>query len=125
MVCSTSSSAATASPPTTLASGTARPSFRRAPPPSSLVFAVERSACWAWTKSCVSLSPPPSLLPALGETDLPTSFSRPQWYRGPFARAVGGPGVHAGGDIGFETGMAVAAVVFVPARWLEKRVFGR
>jgi len=47
------------------------------------------------------------------------------WYRGIFAKAISGPDAHAGGDIGFETGMAVAAVVFVPCRFVEKRVFGR
>ncbi|BGP48622.1 hypothetical protein JCM10450v2_004498 [Rhodotorula kratochvilovae] len=47
------------------------------------------------------------------------------WYRGVFAKSISGPHAHAGGDIGFETGMLVAAVVFVPCRWAEKRVFGR
>ncbi|GAA5999823.1 hypothetical protein JCM10207_005927 [Rhodosporidiobolus poonsookiae] len=47
------------------------------------------------------------------------------WFRGPLARAVSGPDVHSGGDIGFETGMAVATVVFIPLRYVEKRVFGR
>ncbi|POY75118.1 hypothetical protein BMF94_1748 [Rhodotorula taiwanensis] len=47
------------------------------------------------------------------------------WWRGPFAKMVAGPEATTGGDIAFETGMAVAAVVFVPARWLEKRVFHR
>ncbi|GAA5820669.1 hypothetical protein JCM11251_003105 [Rhodosporidiobolus azoricus] len=47
------------------------------------------------------------------------------WFRGPFARSISGPEAHAGGDIGLEAGMAVATAVFIPARWLEKRVFGR
>ncbi|GAA6041126.1 hypothetical protein JCM8097_004128 [Rhodosporidiobolus ruineniae] len=47
------------------------------------------------------------------------------WYRGPLAKLVSGPDVHSGGDIGFETGMAVAGLVYVPARWVERRVFGR
>ncbi|GAA5902554.1 hypothetical protein JCM6882_009315 [Rhodosporidiobolus microsporus] len=47
------------------------------------------------------------------------------WFRGPFATSISGPEAHAGGDVGIEAGMAVAAVVFVPARWFEKRVTGR
>ncbi|GAA5967699.1 hypothetical protein JCM11641_005739 [Rhodosporidiobolus odoratus] len=47
------------------------------------------------------------------------------WYRGPFAVSIGGPDATAGGDIGFETGMAVAGAVYAPARWLEKRLTGR
>ncbi|GAA5966675.1 hypothetical protein JCM21900_005649, partial [Sporobolomyces salmonicolor] len=47
------------------------------------------------------------------------------WYRGPLARSITGASASSGGDIGFETGMAVAAAVFAPARWLERRVFGR
>lgn len=47
------------------------------------------------------------------------------WWRGPFAKMVAGPEATTGGDIAFETGMAVAAIVFLPARWLEKRVFHR
>ncbi|BGP08513.1 hypothetical protein JCM10049v2_004360 [Rhodotorula toruloides] len=47
------------------------------------------------------------------------------WYRGPLAVSLAGPSASAGGDIGFETGMAVAGVVFVPCRWIERRVFGR
>ncbi|GAA5865725.1 hypothetical protein JCM8547_002758 [Rhodosporidiobolus lusitaniae] len=47
------------------------------------------------------------------------------WYRGPFATSIAGPDAHTGGDIGFEAGMGVAAVVFIPARYLEKRIFKR
>ncbi|KAG0664655.1 hypothetical protein C6P46_001251 [Rhodotorula mucilaginosa] len=47
------------------------------------------------------------------------------WFRGPLAKLVTGPDAHAGGDIAFETGMAVAAAVYIPARWLERRSFGR
>lgn len=47
------------------------------------------------------------------------------WWRGPLARLVAGPGAESGGDIAFETGMVVAAVVYVPARWLERRVCRR
>lgn len=47
------------------------------------------------------------------------------WFRGPLARLITGPNEEFGGDIGFETGMAVAAIVYVPSRWLEKRIFKR
>ncbi|GAA5874386.1 hypothetical protein JCM16303_005836 [Sporobolomyces ruberrimus] len=47
------------------------------------------------------------------------------WYRGPIAKLVTGPTEEYGGDVGFETGMVVAALVYVPSRWIEKKVFGR
>ena len=47
------------------------------------------------------------------------------WFRGPLAKLVTGTDAHAGGDIAFETGMAVAAAVYIPARWLERRTFVR
>ncbi|GAA6003708.1 uncharacterized protein JCM10292_000696 [Rhodotorula paludigena] len=46
------------------------------------------------------------------------------WYRGEFAKSISYP-EHHGGDIGFETGMAVAGVVYLPCRWLERHIFGR
>lgn len=63
-------------------------------------------------------SPPSSLLEL-------TPLTCVQWYRGPLAVSIAGPSASAGGDIGFETGMAVAGAVFVPCRWIERRVFGR
>ncbi|GAA5913636.1 uncharacterized protein JCM6883_004031 [Sporobolomyces salmoneus] len=47
------------------------------------------------------------------------------WFRGPIAKLITGPDEHYGGDVGFETGMAVAAIVYIPSRWLEKRLLGR
>ncbi|GAA6062767.1 hypothetical protein JCM10212_006880 [Sporobolomyces blumeae] len=47
------------------------------------------------------------------------------WFRGPLARLVTGPTAESGGDVGFETAMACTALVYVPTRWVEKKVFGR
>ncbi|GAA6022870.1 hypothetical protein JCM11491_007025 [Sporobolomyces phaffii] len=47
------------------------------------------------------------------------------WYRGPIAKMITGPAEAYGGDVGFETGMVVAAVVYAPSRWVERKVFGR
>ncbi|GAA5979685.1 hypothetical protein JCM5350_003812 [Sporobolomyces pararoseus] len=47
------------------------------------------------------------------------------WFRGPIAKMVTGPSEEFGGDVGFESAMAVAAIMYVPSRWLEKKVFGR
>jgi hypothetical protein len=38
---------------------------------------------------------------------------------------ITGPSEEYGGDVGFETGMLVAAIIYAPSRWLERRVFGR
>jgi purine-cytosine permease-like protein len=57
----------------------------------------------------------------------PTSLIVPrrQWYRGPIAIAIAGPDAEFGGDVGFELGMLVAGLVYLPTRYLEKRIFGR
>ncbi|KAK4047960.1 hypothetical protein OIO90_005998 [Microbotryomycetes sp. JL221] len=47
------------------------------------------------------------------------------WWRGPIARAVTGPEAHYGGDIAIWTGIASTAIVYIPARWLERKTTGR
>ncbi|KAF7318599.1 Cytosine-purine permease [Mycena chlorophos] len=47
------------------------------------------------------------------------------WYIGKIGALVGGSANPFGGDIGFELSASFAAVVFLPARWLEKRLVGR
>lgn len=39
------------------------------------------------------------------------------WFTGPIAKRSG--------DLGFETGLVASIVLYVPLRWLEKKVFGR
>ncbi|KAK1778200.1 permease for cytosine/purines, uracil, thiamine, allantoin-domain-containing protein [Copromyces sp. CBS 386.78] len=50
------------------------------------------------------------------------------WYTGVVARLIGGGGGEDGkryGDVGFEMAFLCAVVVFVPARWVERRVTRR
>ncbi|KAM0753397.1 hypothetical protein T439DRAFT_324040 [Meredithblackwellia eburnea MCA 4105] len=47
------------------------------------------------------------------------------WYRGPIAKKIAGPGEDYGGDVGIELGAAVAGIVYLFARSVEKRVFQR
>ncbi|KAG2181940.1 hypothetical protein INT43_006865 [Umbelopsis isabellina] len=44
------------------------------------------------------------------------------YYTGPIAKLIGDA---AGGDLGFELAGIFAAIVYPPARWLERRHFGR
>lgn len=44
------------------------------------------------------------------------------YYTGPIAKLIGDA---AGGDLGFELAGVFAAIVYPPARWLERRHFGR
>jgi purine-cytosine permease-like protein len=43
------------------------------------------------------------------------------WYVGPLGGLIG----DGGGDVANEFTLVVTALVFLPARWLELRVFGR
>jgi purine-cytosine permease-like protein len=47
-----------------------------------------------------------------------------QWWRGPIAKKIGGEAEY-GGDVAIWLGMAVAALVYIPTRAAERKVFGR
>ncbi|ORY84106.1 NCS cytosine-purine permease [Leucosporidium creatinivorum] len=46
------------------------------------------------------------------------------WWRGPIAKLIGGEDEY-GGDVAIWLGMAVAALVYLPTRLAERKVFGR